>query len=418
MTAQSAWIVGAFSTTFGKKPEQGFKALTREVYLGVLADAGMEDGEQIGSAWFGNCGMHAVGQGSIRGQVCFIPLVREGLFPARVPMVNVENACATGSSAAQGAWKDVSGGHCHLSLAIGVEKLFNPNPKADSKGGFAAGIDVFDTEEWRAYYAAAGETIGRPFESGADRSLFMDTYAMQAAWHMQRHGTTQRQIAVAAAKTHNFGAANSLAQYRFEMTPDQVLEDRPVSWPLTRAMCAPIGDGAAALLVCSGEYLASLPASSRDRAVRIRSFGAAGGKYRALDEPGLSQVAERRAYEMANVAPSDIDVAEVHDATSFSEIYQCEMMGFCGEGQGGRFIEDGGGGLESRVAINTSGGLVSKGHPVDATGCSMLCELVVQLRGEAGARQKAGARLALAENGGGAVGFDEAVCVVTILERR
>jgi acetyl-CoA acetyltransferase len=147
-------------------------------------------------------------------------------------------------------------------------------------------------------------------------------------------------------------------------------------------------------LVCSAAFLQTLPAAVRERAVRIRAATLSGGKYRRLDEPGLSQVAAQRAYAMAGLTPQDIDVAEVHDATSFCEIYQAEMMGFCPVGQGGAYVASG------------------------ATGLSMIHELALQLRGEAGERQQPGARIGLAENGGGVVGFDEAACAVTILERR
>lgn len=411
----SAWIIGAYSTTFGHKPDQSHKDLTREAYEGVLADAARETGAEIEAVWFGNCGLAALGQSSIRGQVCFIPLVRENRFPERVPMFNVENACATGSTALYGARSHIlSGGR--LALAIGVEKLFTPGATAPPK--MNGGGDALNPEEMIAYYRNMGERAGKPFETRPDRSIFMDTYAMQAAYHMKRYGTTQRQIAIAAAKTHAFGVDNEKAQYRFALTVEQVLDDREISFPLTRAMCAPIGDGASALLVCSGDYLAGLDATTRARAVRLRGIGVSGGKYRQPEEVSLTRLAADRAYAEAHVEPEDIDVAEVHDATSFSEIYQSEMMRFCPEGRGGPFIEEGGGRLDhGRLSLNTSGGLVSKGHPIAATGCSMVYELVRQLRGEAGARQRRGARLALAENGGGAIGFDEAVCFVTILER-
>ena len=142
-----------------------------------------------------------------------------------------------------------------------------------------------------------------------------------------------------------------------------------------------------------------------------------GGKYRDFDEPGLSKVGADKAYEMAGVGPGDIDVAEIHDATSFCEIYQAEMMGLCPIGQGGPFVESGATMLDGKIPINTGGGLVSKGHPVGATGLSMIYELVTQLRGEAGPRQVKGARLALQENGGGVIGFEEAACSIIILEK-
>ncbi len=411
------YLVGTFSTAFGKRPDQTVKDLAREAYLGVLADAGFADGGSIESCWFGNCGMWVEEQGSIRGQVCLTPLVREGLFPERVPVVNVEGGCATASMALNGAWKDIAAGTADTVLALGVEKTFYPDDPRQSSRLFEGGIDQYDPDEWRAYYAAAGEVAGKAFDPGPDRSIFMDTYAMQACYHMKRHGSTREQIAAAAAKNHCHGALNPRAQYQFEMTVEEVLADREVSWPLTRAMCAPIGDGAAGALLVSERRLRELPAAARERAVRVAATALSGGKYRSLDEPGLSRVAAQKAYAQAGLGPEAIDVAEVHDATAFCELYQAEMLGFCEEGQGGAFVESGATTLGGRLPINTSGGLVSKGHPVGATGLSMIAELTEQLRGEAGARQVPGAHTALAENGGGVVGFDEAACSVVILQR-
>ncbi|MEQ8262874.1 thiolase family protein [Pseudohaliea sp.] len=411
------YLVGTFSTAFGKRPDHTVKDLAREAYLGVLADAGLADGGSIESCWFGNCGMWVEEQGSIRGQVCLTPLVREGLFPERVPVVNVEGGCATASMALNGAWKDIAAGTADMVLALGVEKTFYPDDPRQSSRLFEGGIDQYDPDEWRAYYAAAGEVAGKAFEPGPDRSIFMDTYAMQACYHMKRHGTTRQQIAAAAAKNHSHGALNPRAQYQFEMTVEEVLADREVSWPLTRAMCAPIGDGAAGALLVSARRLRALPAAVRERAVRVAATALSGGKYRSLEEPGLSRVAAQKAYAQAGLGPEAIDVAEVHDATAFCELYQAEMLGFCEEGEGGSFVESGATTLGGRLPINTSGGLVSKGHPVGATGLSMIAELTEQLRGEAGARQVAGAHTALAENGGGVVGFDEAACSVVILQR-
>jgi acetyl-CoA acetyltransferase len=233
---------------------------------------------------------------------------------------------------------------------------------------------------------------------------------------MKLHGSTQRQLAAAAAKSHCYGALNPLAQYQFEMTVDEVLADREVSYPLTRAMCAPIGDGAAAAIACSEDVLATLPTSVQARAVRVISSVLTGGYYRAIDEPSLSHVAGQRAYEQAGLGPDAIDVVEVHDASSFSEIYQLEMLGFAPPGGAGPMIEAGETGPGGRLPVNTSGGLVSKGHPVGATGLSMVYELVNQLRGEAGPRQVPNARVALQENGGGVIGLEEAACSVMILE--
>ena len=411
------YIIGSFSTAFGRRPSESVKDLTAQAYSGVLKDAGLADGDRIESAWFGNCGMWVEDQGSIRGQVCLTPQISNGEFPERVPITNVEGGCATASLALNGAWKDVLSGQNEFSLALGVEKTFMPeNPDRMAKI-FYGGIDQYDPDEWQDYYREAGKLAGKEFEPGPDRTIFMDTYAMQACYHMKSHGTTQRQIAAGAAKNHNHAAMNPKAQYRFEMTVDEVLADREITYPLTRSMCAPIGDGAAAAIVCSEKALKTLPAEVQERAVLIRGQGLSGGKYRNLDEDGLSRFAAQRAYKMADVKPADVDVAEVHDATSFCEIYQVEMMGFCEKGQGGAFVESGATTLGGKVPVNTSGGLVSKGHPVGATGLSMTNELIQQLRGEAGERQVEGAHIALAENGGGVMGFDEAACSVLIMSR-
>jgi acetyl-CoA acetyltransferase len=414
---RDVYAIGLFSSQFNKWPEKTFKDLTREAYLGALADAGMNDGSEVEFTYFSNCAMQHWGQGSIRGQVCLTPLIREGLFPERVPIINVEGGCASGSMAFHSAWKDVLSGQSHLTLAIGVEKTFI---KDDRKGTFAIfreGVDNFDQQELIETYKEAAEKSGVRFNPGPGRTFFMDTYAIQACYHMSRFGTTQRQIAMAASKNHYCGSLNPKAQYQFEVSVDEVMEDRLISYPLTRSMCAPIGDGAAAILICSEEYLSGLPANVRDRAIRINASVITGGKYRDLDEPSLSKIAADRAYHMAGIRPGDIDVAEVHDATSFCEIYQAEMLGFCPIGQGGRLIESGETTLNGSIPINTSGGLVSKGHPIGATGLSMIYELAVQLRGEAGSRQVKNAEWALQENGGGVIGLEEAACSVIILQK-
>ncbi|MDX5356291.1 MAG: thiolase family protein [Rhodobacterales bacterium] len=414
---ENVYILGTSCTAFGKFPDRSFQDLTREAWVEVLADSGLPDAGQVDSVWFGNCGMGTFGQRNIRGQVCMTPLIRDGLFPERVGIMNVEGGCATASMALQGAWKDILSGQSQVALAIGVEKTFFPGDAARTLEIFEGGIDQLSPQDWQDYYTRCGELSDKPFQPNAGGgTLFMDTYAMQAAWHMKHHGTTQRQIAVGASKNHHHGSLNPKAQYRFEVSVDDALNDRMVSWPITRSMAAPIGDGAAAAILVSETVLRSLPGAVQDRAVKVRASVMTSGIYRAPEAPSLSHHAARRAYAMAGIGPDDIDLAEVHDATSFCEIFQCEMMGFCEPGQGGRYVEDGHTALGGSRPVNLSGGLVSKGHPVGATGLSMIHELTLQLRQEAGPRQASRARLALAENGGGVIGFDEAACVVTVLE--
>ncbi|MFZ9285188.1 MAG: thiolase family protein [Burkholderiaceae bacterium] len=415
----NAYVIATACTPFGKHADRSFQDLTCWAYLDLLADLGLtaDSAGLIQQAWFGNCGMGQWGQGGIRGQVCMTPLVEDGSFPERVGIINVEGGCATGSLAFHGAVKDVLSGQVRVSMALGVEKLVSPDDPSRVPAIFGTAIDQLAPQRWHDYYTRAGEVAGKPFAPAPDRTVYMDTYAMQAAWHMKTHGTTQRQIAVGASKNHLHGSLNPLAQYRFEVSVEQALADREISWPLTRAMCSPLGDGAAAVLVCSEDALADFAPSVRARAVRVLASELSGGKYRKLDEPGLSRIAADRAYARAGVAPQDIDVVELHDATSFCEIYQLEMLRLCPEGQGGRFVESGATALGGRLPVNLSGGLVSKGHPIGATGLSMIHEVCLQLRGEAGERQARNARLGLIENGGGVMGFDEAACAVHILEK-
>lgn len=413
---RDVFVIGSFSTEFGRWLGKDHRALAREAVHGVLGDAGLADGLSVGQAYFGNCLLHVSGQTMIRGQACLSPLMEEGILPERLPIANVEGACATGSLALHMAWKDVLSGQSDIALAIGVEKLYDPSAPGQMLKEIGGGFDRFDQERWLNEYRDVAALSGAKWAPSADRSIAMDTYGVQASYHMHRYGTTREQIAMAAAKNHVHGSLNPKAQYRFRMTTEEVLADRAVSGPLTRAMCAPIGDGAAAAIVCSEDRLRSLPDETRARAVRIRASATSGGKYRAPDEPSLSRIAADRAYDMASLGPEDVALAEVHDATSFCELYQMEMLRFCSEGEGGRLVESGATALGGRIPVNTSGGLVSKGHPIAATGLSMVSEIVTQLRGEATGRQVEGAKIGLIENGGGVIGLEEAVCAVTVLE--
>jgi acetyl-CoA acetyltransferase len=414
---EDVYIIGSYSTAFGRRPDQDPRALAREAVIGALNDAGLGKRAPIDQAYFGNCLMHRQGQTMIRGQTAMLPLFDEGFLPERTPVVNVEGACATGSLALHGAWKDILSGLSEVTLAVGVEKLFDPKDPSASLREIAGGFDQLDAPRWVEAYRAAAEQVSAEWGPAPDRSIAMDTYGVQAAIHMSRFGTTRAQMAAAAAKNYVYGALNPKAQYRFRMSVDEVLADRHVSGPFTRAMCAPIGDGAAAAVLCSRAYLGHVSQEVRDRAVRIRASAFSGGKFRAIDEPSLSRVAADKAYELAGIGPEDVNVAEVHDATSFCELYQMEMLRFCPDGEGGRFVASGATGPGGRLPVNTSGGLVSKGHPIAATGLSMTYEIVTQLRNEAGERQVPGARIGLIENGGGVIGLEEAVCGVTILER-
>jgi acetyl-CoA acetyltransferase len=306
-------------------------------------------------------------------------------------------------------------------LAVGAEKLYSED-RAKTMQGFLAGMDAevvmdqmakFNEQERKRKEEEAKEKgIEPPPEKPGGHSVFMDWYAIGARRHMEKYGTTQRQLAVIAAKNHNNSTLNDLAQYTFPQTVEQVLEDREVAWPLTRAMCAPIGDGAAAAILCSESFMKKHPSS---RAVKVLASVLQSGNLQGPTD--VAARSSRKAYEVAGVGPGDIDVAEVHDATAFGELHQVEQMGFCAVGEGGPFAEAGETSLGGKTPINTSGGLISRGHPIGASGLAMIYELVTQLRGEADKRQVGGARLALVENGGGTIGQGEAAMCVHILEK-
>ena len=415
--ASNVYVLGAYSTAFQPWPDSRFEDLVREAYIGALRDAGMDNGLDLSAAWFGNCLMSYWGQAMTRGSVSFIPLVHEGLFPDRAPIFNVEGACATGSIALAGAIKEIRAGDADLTLAIGVEKLYDREQPPSLPAEIAGGFDCTDPLDLIENHQRLGESVGMPFGLSIGRLMAIDTYAIQANYHMKKFKTTAEQIAIGAAKNYSNGALNPKAQYRLGMSPESVLADRIVSAPLTRAMCAPIGDGAAAAIVCSERYLRTVSASVKDRAIKIRALAITGGEYRLPGELSLTRAAADRAYAVAGLCPSDVDVAEIHDATSFSEIYQCEMMRFCRIGEGGQFVGSGATKIGGTLPVNTSGGLVSKGDPTGATGLSMCYELVTQLRGEAGKRQVQNAVIGLHQNGGGLIGMGEVLAAVTIYER-
>jgi len=412
------YVVGTASTPFARHPERDFRSLADEVVRSSLHDAGLDSGTVIGQAWFGNCAMGHWGQDNIRGQVALTGLMRDGTLPARLPVLNVEAGCATGSAALHAAFKDVAAGTSDLSLAVGVEKTWIPDDPVKTFQLFAGGIDQRHRSEWKTFFAEQGEIHGVGWAPDPRRILFLDVHAMQARHHMARYGTTPAQLAAVASKNHRHGSLNPKAQYRFEIDVEGVLADRAVVEPFTRAMCAPISDGAAAVLLCSGAWLANQPAAVRDRAIRVRASTLTGGTWRGLDEDNVVTVAARKAYAQAGIRPEDVDIAEVHDSTAYCELQATEALGFCAPGSGGAYAESGATALGGERPVNLSGGLESKGHPLGATGLGMVDELVTQLRGEAGDRQAPGhPTVGVQQNAGGLIGLDEALCAVTVLER-
>ena len=463
---RDVYVIGSHTIKFGRYLDVSIKELAAWTIEGVFKDAGIEK-KDIQSAWFSNSGWGMRNfQHCIRGQVALRPLGIEG-----IPITNVENACAGGSTAFHSAWKDVASGMTDVSLAIGVEKVYAMN-KYLMFAGFMSGLDVggiFDQIEYIkktapemlevpknvpagvtrprtkknkagmrgklqnywdmfATYVILGESMGygnvkklltglngTGKGAGADHSPFMDVYAFAARAHMKKYGSTPRQLAVIASKNHWHSTMNPNAQYTFDVSVDDVLNDRMVSYPLTRAMCAPIGDGAASAILASGDVVKRLGMLAR--AVKVRASVLASGRTRTQDEPDIGERAGKIAYEKSGLGPQDIDLAEVHDATAYGELHQTEALGFFPEGEGGVYAERGETRVGGKKPINTSGGLLSRGHPIGASGLAQINELVTQLRGEAGKRQVRDAHIALAENGGGALGNEEAALCIHILEK-
>jgi acetyl-CoA acetyltransferase len=412
--SEKVYIIGAGSTALGRFPEKSVKDLTREAVTLALTDAGAEFGD-IESAWFSNTRQGMMeNQNTIRGQCALRSMGFE-----TIPIINVENACCSSSTGLNQAFAAINAGLCEVALVVGAEKMFYPDKKDLMFKAFLGGWDVHEMEATQKTLLGLGDGLALPPEAQADtgqHSVFMDIYASLARQHMRLYGTTPRQIAAAAAKSHFHATMNPLAQYQIDMSVDEVLGDKLIAWPLTRAMCAPISDGAAALVVCGRSALQRF---DRARAVEVLASALVSGSRRGRDEltRHLGRVAADKAYAQAGIGPDDIDVAEVHDASAFAEVLQTENLGLCAPGEGGSMAERGETRLGGRIPINTSGGLVSKGHPIGATGAIQLHELVLQLRGEAGARQVDDARFAAAENGGGFYGLEEAATVVTILGR-
>lgn len=406
------YIVGVGMTRFGKMPDRSVKDLTREVVELALADAGTGV-ERVQAAWFSNTRQPMLeGQNTVRGQIALRPLGFDG-----IPIANIENACASGSTALLQSLAYLKAGLAEVALVVGAEKMFFPDRPEAMLAAFKGGTDIHSMQETREWVQGLAADIA-PDESGDNRqrSFFMDVYAAFARQHMKAFGTTVRQLAAVAAKNHHHSTMNPLSQYQADMSVDEVLEDKPVCWPFTRSMCAPISDGAAAAIVCTESSLAEF---DRSRAIEIRGLSLAAGTRRDIDDydKHIGRRAAVDAYAQAGICAADVDVAEVHDATSFAEILQIENLGLCARGDGGPFSASGATALGGQVPVNPSGGLVSKGHPVGATGIAQVFELVTQLRGEAGARQVDGAEVAVAENGGGFYDVEEAATAVTVLAR-
>jgi acetyl-CoA acyltransferase len=408
---EEVFVVGVGMTRFGRWLDRSLKSLVAEAVLQALKDASCRAAD-IEAAFFSNTTQSIIeGQHLIRGQIALREIGIES-----VPIVNVENACASGSTAFYQAINHLRAGAADIALVVGAEKMFDED-RLKSAAVFDGGWDVHESKA----VAERLRSIGAGFPTPAGRgpgvvSPFMELYASLAKGHMSKFGTTERQLATVAAKNHRHSTLNPLSQYQNDMSVEDVLAGKLIAWPLTLPMCSPISDGAAAAILCTKR---ALPRLSHARPVSVLGCALASGSSREWSDADghICRRAADKAYDEAGVGPKDMSVAEVHDASAFAEIVQIENLRFCEIGEGGLFSERGETALGGRIPVNPSGGLESKGHPIGATGLGQIYELTQQLRGEAGARQVADARLAIAENGGGFIGVEEAAAVVTILGR-
>lgn len=370
-------VNGIGMTRFGRR-ESSVPDLALEAAGSALADATVSP-SAVDMVVFANS-MEGLldGQESLRGQVALQSL---GLTPG-TPIVNVEAACASGSTAVGVATREVRDGA--TVLVVGAEKLYTDS-KERTLRALATARDVSDNPD-------------------ATENPYLAYYADTLRERIAADEVTIEQVAAVSAKNSRHGALNPLAQYRTPRTVSEVLESPVVADPLTRYMCSPISDGAAALVLSPG-----------GEGPRVIALATAGPGFPS--DRDMIAAASAKAYEQAGLGPDDLDVAEVHDATASAEIAAYEGLGLEAGGEGGALAERGDTALGGRIPVNPSGGLTSRGHPVGATGVAQLVELTLQLRGDAGDRQVEGARVALAENHGGLLGNAPAAITVTVLSR-
>jgi acetyl-CoA acetyltransferase len=402
------WVAGVGMTPFGQHLDHTNGSLARWAVREALQDAGQGSTTASVDVAFYATATHGFlqGQAMISGQIALRAMGMGG-----IPVHNVENACASGSSALSLAATHVRAGEADVALAVGAEKMHVDDPDR-TMALFDTGYDVSDPGTLARTLEQLGGELDEP-QLGR-RSIFMDIYAAMARNHMRLYGTTQEQIAAVAAKNHAHAVDNPRAYYRRTMSVQEVLAARGLSFPLTVPMCAPVTDGAAAVVLCSDAGLRRLGAQ---RPVQLLAAVVGTGTDRECTtfEGHVTRHVAARAYERAGIGPQDVDVAEVHDATAFAEVLQTELLGLVPAGQGGPAAQRGETTIGGRLPVNPSGGLESKGHPLGATGLGQVFELTEQLRGTAGPRQVPGARVALAENGGGFHRGEEAVTSVIIL---
>ncbi|TDI91054.1 MAG: thiolase family protein [Candidatus Dadabacteria bacterium] len=379
---RDVYILGVGTTPCGRFPEKGAHILGREAAWAAIQDAEINP-RDIEIVF---CGHVYQGMGVGQRTLKEIGLVGQ-------PVINVEGACGSGTLAFWESWRSIAYGQFDIALALGVENL----SKVLSGGPLP--LDEEDIE------VALG--MGMPA-----------LYAMRAQRYMQEYGVTSEQLAKVVVKSRKHAAMNPIAQYRKEITIEEVLDSPMIADPLTRNQCCPVGDASAAAVLCSGDLVKKL---AKKQPVKVLGCVAQSGKYASAEkltcDPSENVTrTSRLAYEMAGLGPEDMDLAEIHDAFSIAEMIVCEALGFCEKGAGFRLIDEERTSLGGDIVVNPSGGLLSRGHPVGATGLLQTAEIVWHLRGEAGDRQVEGANVGIIETMGGAQpAMDGITCVVSIL---
>lgn len=379
-------VAGGAVGVFGRHLDRSLSSMAEDAVAAAIAAARVARAD-IAAAFVGNAFAGSIiGQESILAQTLLAPAGIAG-----IPMRTIKNACSSGADAIHLGWSAIAYGQYDCVLVLGAEKLTHQ-------------------DRTRAFTALASATDHA--SAGNGRSVFIDVNAARARHYMEQYGATAEHFAKVAVKNRNHAALNACAAERKPVTVDEVLADRIVVEPLTRAMCGGISDGAACVILVSDRFAAQRGITGTSEIV-VSSV--VSGRPAGSSEAGAIERAARGAYEASGVDPRDVAVAEVHDPTSPQELFDIEDLLLCGRGEAIRLLEDGDTMIGGRIPVNTSGGLTSRGHPVGATGVAQIVEIHEQLTSRAGARQVPGARVGLAQMAGGLLGGDSAVAAVHLL---
>ncbi len=403
-------IVGIGMTKFGRHPDKGIKELVKGAVDKALDDTGIE-ASQLEAAYVGSAAAGLMtGQEQIKAQVTLSAMGID-----TIPMYNIENACASSSSALNLAWTAVGAGLYDCVLVVGFEKLYDED-RLKSYIALGTATDILDGQSYIENALKQMKIDDQVFsqDAGSNKSVFMDMYSFYTRRYMENFGLTQEHFAKISVKSHKNGAMNPHAHYQKEVTLEEVLNSGDVSFPLTRMMCSPVSDGSAAVIVCSKEKAAQIT----NQPVWIAASVLGSGKLGLDMEDTLVRRVGQKAFEVAGIGPEDLDVLEVHDATSPSEIITLIELGICPGEEATEWIDKGYMEIGGSMPTNTSGGLASKGHPIGATGLGQIHEVVCQLRGTAGGRQVPGQpKVGMTQNGGGILGLDGAAMAYHVLTR-